>query len=273
MQRTYQHYWEDPYERRFLKRAAVLAILMHAVPFVAGMYWHLERPAKSIPVYDVQLVADDGVETEVSEQPAPNIPTPPPPPPEPKEEPEPEVKKEEPKPLPEPVKEAPAEKKKEEVKKPEPKKPEPKKEEPKKPPKEVEQPKLAKLDPERPPETPRGKTDAKIKKGEKDTPGINVKALPSALGAWARLVQRKVERVWVIPGGLRLTTENSAVISFWVDRGGNLVGEPIVRDDGGAPALAQSGLDAIKAAAPFPPLPDGAGGLEQEVQYNFVINQ
>jgi len=282
------HYLDDPNERRNTRVAALLAILLHAVPFALAMYGGFEVVKESISIYDVQLTAVNGLDTEISEQPARVRPAPPA-----TDKPRevvkpkvPEAKKEEPK----PAKEEPdlaLLKPKDEPKpnKPDPKKEAAKKETPKvekKPAKEtpkkvaaadIEMPALDRPAPERIQDTKQGKVDAKIKKGETGRPGIDIEALPSALGMWGRLVQRKVEKVWVVPGGVRLTPENALVISFWVDIQGNLVGQPVVRQDGNSPELMASGLLAIKEGAPYPPLPDSFKGPEQEVQYTFVINQ
>jgi outer membrane biosynthesis protein TonB len=282
------HYLDDPNERRNTRIAALLTILFHVIPFAFAMYGGFELVQQSISVYDVQLTAVNGLDTEISEQPAPAraaLPMPAVKPPEIPKPTLPEVKKEEPK----PSKDEPdlaSLKPKEE---PKPKKPEPKKEvakkelpkEEKKPPTvtpkkvaaaDIEMPALDRPAPERIQDTKQGKENAKIKKGVADRPGIDIEALPSALGMWGRLVQRKVEKVWVVPGGVKLTEENALIISFWVDTQGNLVGEPVIRQDGDSPELLASGLLAIKEAAPYPPLPESFKGLEQEVQYTFVIN-
>jgi TonB family protein len=96
--------------------------------------------------------------------------------------------------------------------------------------------------------------------------------LPSELGYWARMVQRKVSKYWQVPGGIRIDPENNqAKISFWVDRKGHLIGDPVVIQHANDPALAKSGLQALKLASPFPPLP--AAYIEPEVQvvYTFTL--
>jgi TonB family protein len=96
--------------------------------------------------------------------------------------------------------------------------------------------------------------------------------IPSELGGWVRLVQRKVERVWTTPGGVSMNAdENTAVVTFFVDRNGNLMDEPIITQHASDPAIGESGLRAIKASAPFPPLPDGYPRMEQLVEYEFSL--
>ncbi|MFO7974314.1 MAG: TonB family protein [Candidatus Hydrogenedentota bacterium] len=96
--------------------------------------------------------------------------------------------------------------------------------------------------------------------------------LPSELSYWARMVQRKVTKYWEVPGGIRIDPKNNqAKISFWVDRKGNLIGEPVVIQHANHVALAQSGLRALKLAAPFPPLPDTYIEPEVQVVYTFTL--
>ena len=95
---------------------------------------------------------------------------------------------------------------------------------------------------------------------------------PTALGTWALLVQRKVERYWQVPEDLRLdSAENEALVSFWVDRNGNLIKDPIVSKPASAPELGESGIRAIRRAIPFPPLPDNFKAMEQEVVLGFQL--
>ena len=48
---------------------------------------------------------------------------------------------------------------------------------------------------------------------------------------------------------------NEAVVSFWVSRDGRLIGEPEILKHALDPAIGNSAINAVKAAAPFPPLP------------------
>ena len=96
--------------------------------------------------------------------------------------------------------------------------------------------------------------------------------LPSELSYWARMVQRKVTRYWEVPGGIRIEPQNNqAKVSFFVDRKGNLIGEPVVIQHANDPALAQSGIRALKLSAPFPPLPDSYMEPDVEVAFTFTL--
>ena len=96
--------------------------------------------------------------------------------------------------------------------------------------------------------------------------------LPTTLGSWVLLVQSKVERFWQTPTGLRLNAaENEALVSFWVDRNGNLIGEPQVIKRASALELGESGVRAIRLAVPLPPLPDDFRAMEQEVVLRFTL--
>ena len=193
-------------------------------------------------------------------------PPPPPPPKEPepvakKEEPEPKPKKEEPKPKPKPKKEEP--KPKPVAKKEEPKpKPKPKKEEPKPKPK-------PKPTPPAPVEPPKPAPEVVAK--AQPEPGIQQKALPTVLSGWARSVQRKVERFWFVPPGMRMVDDNSVHVSFWVNRHGQLLSKPEIIKKGIQPELGESGIKAILNAQPFPPLPQSFQGNEQQVIYVFSV--
>lgn len=214
-----------------------MSVVLHAAAGVALTVSFDKPPKRAIPIaYEVQVLQ--------------------PPTPEPKEE----VKKVEPpkpKPKPKPKKPEPKPKpKKKKVKvekkpKPEPKKPEPKPEPPKEKPKPI--PEVVEPTPKK--------------------AGIQIKRqLPPLLNSWGRLVQRKVEKYWVVPGGIKIDEEDSgALISFWVDREGNLIGPPEIVKHGSDPALGESGVRAIRMAAPLPPLPMEYDEQEQQVVYMFSL--
>jgi len=67
--------------------------------------------------------------------------------------------------------------------------------------------------------------------------------------------------------------ENVAEVTFWVNRHGDLLGTPMVTKHAADPALGESGVNAIKLAAPFPPLPERYPHEEQMVVYGFTLNQ
>ncbi|MBI4558385.1 MAG: TonB C-terminal domain-containing protein [Candidatus Hydrogenedentes bacterium] len=230
-------------ESASLRRAIGISMAVHlGVLLSLGFRWYAAPIMPSAPVYEVRFVTDSPVETPEPPVAPPSEPVREPPPP-------PEPPKEEPKPEPKPK---PALKPKEEEKP---------KEEPK--PKEAPKPKpkptqLAKAEPK--PEVSK-QTGVTVKEG-----------LPNELSAWARLVQRKVEKFWQPPAGIRLDIENNqAMISFWVDREGNLMGEPEIVKHASDEELGLSGARAIRLAAPLPPLPDDFKGTEQEVVYVFTL--
>jgi TonB family protein len=104
-------------------------------------------------------------------------------------------------------------------------------------------------------------------------PGINLpQGTPTVLDGWARLVQMKVEKFWQIPAGMRVGgAENEAVVTFTVDRQGNLIEKPQVVKEADDPELGESGARAIELAAPLPPLPEDLKAFEQEVIYVFTL--
>ncbi len=282
MEPSHGRYRDTFRPRTRLSRALLGSIGVHLLVVLAAAYVPEKAPpTPKMIAYDVEFVSAQENESE-AEAPAaevtPPAPEPEPPPPEPEPEPEPEPPKPEPEPEPvakeEPAPEPEPEPKKEE--KPEPPKPEPKKVEPKKvepkkePPKETPKaeavtPKpvqVAKATPTlQPAEAP----------NEPASSGPQLKQqLPSALNGWARLVQRKVDKFWSVPGGIRATGDGAeAVISFWIDRQGRLIGRPEIIENGADPALAESGVRAVMAANPLPPLPDSYSAQEQQVIFAF----
>lgn len=97
------------------------------------------------------------------------------------------------------------------------------------------------------------------------------RGFPTVLGTWGSLVQRKVERAWEVPTGVRIDPlNNEAMVSFWVNRDGRLLGEPEIVKHANDPAIGESAIAAVKAAAPFPPLPDAYNKPEVQVVYTFV---
>ncbi|MCP4642326.1 MAG: TonB C-terminal domain-containing protein [bacterium] len=187
----------------------------------------------------------------------------------PEVEPEPEPPKPDP-PKPKPPEKKPEPKKEKPKPKPPEKKPEPKKEKkpdpPKPPEKKPDPPKPKKPAPKKPAAAPAPITPKPVK------PGVTMKEeLPSVLGYWGRLIKRRIERNWRVPGGVRMgADENSAMVSFWVNRKGQLTGEPQIVKAAKDPAIGVSAVRSIKASAPFPPLPEDYTEREVQVIYTFV---
>ena len=240
-----------------------VALVLSAFAHVAGVLFlprilDLSTP-QPIPIsYEIEVVSIPPLEPEpeVKSVEAPPEPKPePPPPPKPKPPPP------KPKPKPEPKKAAVKEEKKPEPKPEPPPKPKPK-------PKPETKPEVKKPAPEKP--LPRPEIVAKAPPPA--SKGVQRQQLPPILNAWGRLVQRKVEKYWQIPGGVLLTEENREVhISFWVDRDGRLLGRPKIVKDASDPALGESGIRSILMAEPLPPLPMEFRGRQQEVVYVFSL--
>jgi len=106
-------------------------------------------------------------------------------------------------------------------------------------------------------------------------PGINLpEGTPTMVDGWARLVQMKVEKFWQIPAGVRVGgAGNEAIVTFMVDRQGNLIEKPQVVKEADDLELGESGVRAIELAAPLPPLPEDLKAFEQEVIYVFKIGR
>lgn len=277
-----------------LRRAIVLSIVLH-VAIVAVLTVRLPREyhLAQAGMYSVELINPNAPPAEAPPlgQPdakPPESPKPAPPPPPPKQE--------EPKPkAPEPKNEAPKLVKEEKPKPEKPKEEKPKKETPKAERKKEEE----KKEPEKKPlkiarndnplqdlaDNPLDDLNA-IKQPTRPTkqqpqivPGVSsgkpglamAGGIPSALGMWGGLVQRKVEKEWEIPEGIQLgSPDDGALISFWVGRNGELLGEPEIVKHAVDPAVATSAIRAIKAVVPYPALPDSYGDAKVQVYYTFI---
>lgn len=269
-------HWQSATHSRTLQAAVVFSGVVHLGLFVATITnWRPPAP-KAIPIsFEVNFAAAPTPEPDPESKvvaPPPPAPKPEPPKPEPKKE---EPKKEEPKPEPKKEPEKVAEKKPEP--KPEPKKEPEKKPEPKKEPEKKETPKK---EPEKKPtpSVPAG-APSTLPKPEvvaaapPPSSGVQQNQLPSILNAWGRNVQRKVEKSWYPPAGMQLTPEQREVhIKFTVGRNGMLLAEPTVVKAANQ-ALAQSGINAIVAAQPLPPLPIEYAAEKQEVIYVFIVGE
>jgi len=254
----YADHWDTIRSTRSLRVAIVFSVVVHSVVAYALMTKVRHDPPKK-PVsitYHVEFLSPPTPEPEkkVAEK------APPPPPPKPK------VKKPEPKKKAEPKKVV----KKKEVKK---KKPPPKK---KKPPEKKKQPVVKKTPPKKKePEVvkkipPMPKPEVVAKAQPKS--GVQTKQLPTVLSAWGRLVQRKVEKYWQVPGGVGLTDANKDVhISFWVNRDGRLLSPPEIVKDAADPSLGASGVRAIMMSEPLPPLPNEYKEDVAQVIYVFTL--
>ncbi len=105
------------------------------------------------------------------------------------------------------------------------------------------------------------------------TPGGG-SGIPSELSLWGRQVVRKVEEQWFYPEGIDIDPANNmAEVMFTIDRNGNLTGEPAIVKEANDSRVGQSGLEAIKAAAPFPPLPETYTGAQLQIIYSFTMEQ
>lgn len=265
MENRFNQYWQEYNRKTPMYRAIVVSVVLHLI-VGAALLPSLRRAKKihaATPIsYEVKFVAPPPPKAEKK---VAKVVAPPPKKEEPKPKakakpkkkpkPKPVVKKAEPKPKPKPKVAKKVESKpkpKPEAKKAPPPKPEPKKEEPK-------------LTPQEP---------VKVAKApEPVETGVTLEQqLPSELNSWGRLVKRKVEKNWVVPGGIRIdASNNEAVISFWVAKNGRLIGEPEILRHASDPSVALSGLRAVKLAAPYPPLPEEFRDPEQQVVYGFTL--
>ncbi len=289
MLNRYDQLWHSLKKPGKLRPAIGMSALLHIGLVLAALYYglHKEIPVTKAAVFAVELSPEMAQSAESMAAPIPEpkpepIPEPPkpepkpePPPPEikpdPVPEPEPPAPEPEPKPMPKP--EPPKEKPKPEPKpeppkekpKPEPK-PEPPKEEPKpepkpEPPKEIPKPEpVPELPPKPAPPAPPSKSEVRMQQ-----------ALPGPLAAWGRLIQIKVEKTWRLPGGVRIDpSDNEAVVSFWVSKTGQIIGTPEIVKNAADPMVGRSAVEAVREAAPFPPLPDNYADTEAHVIYTFV---
>lgn len=288
MGNRYDEIWVGLWNRRSIRWAISFSLMVHLCVVVA-LWWNPLRKTRILP----ETFNEVTFFSAVAPTPAPSQPQLPPPTiqPEPVKEPEP--------PKPEPPKPEPP--------KPEPPKPEPKPD-PKPEPKPVEVAAATKVEPPKPepkPEPPKPKPEPPKPKPKplelkesvpepapkpmdllepqpvlqplqpidaEPTATLDFSTrLPTELGTWGGLVKRKVEARWAPPTGLRIAA-NEAIVSFWVDRRGNLIGEPEIIQHAQDRAVGDSALLAIKLGAPFPPLPKSFGEPEVNVIIVFRLN-
>lgn len=278
MGNRYDEIWVGLWNRRSLRWAISFSLMLH-VCVILFLWWNPMYRPKLLPktFNEVTFFSVAPARTEPKPEPPPPAPEPEPEPPKPeppKPEPKPEPPKPEPEPEPEPVEVAA-------VKKVEPPKPEPKPEPPKpkpEPPKEKPKPlELKESKPEPPPKPMKLLEPEPVLKpiepiDVEPTATLKFSAkLPNELSTWGGLVQRKVEARWSTPTGLQIA-ENEALVSFWVDRHGNLIGEPEIIKHAQDRAVGDSAVLAVKTGAPFPPLPKSYGGPEVNVIFVFRLN-
>lgn len=272
MEKHYEEYWRSFGESRRLRRAIAISLAIHIVVALL-MTQILPRKREFIvpSAFEVALMnqpsVNDNPPPPTPEPPTPEPPQPEPPKPEPPKPPDPEPPKVVEAKPPEPEKEKKEETKPKEKPKPKEKAKEKQKEEPK--PKETAKPKptpKAQQQPQKPPQQQK----------EKPTEtGVAVQAgVPSELAAWARLVEKKILKNWMIPAGILLDPNNNqADVAFWVDRQGNLIGQPEIIKEASDPEVGQSGIQAILLSVPLPPFPPECSKQEQEVVYTFTVVQ
>ena len=300
MRSFYAQFW--PWQSSAsLRKAVVVSIVLHAIVVTvltvrfpqtftltqAGMY-SIELMNPNAPPSSTPPLGDPAAKAPANPQPP--APPPPPPPPPKKDEPkakEPEPKREEPK----PVKKADVEKPKEEKPKKEVARDEKKKDDKKKdkndkktddkpvklarndnPLADVADSPLDDLRTSSAPTRPTRKQAEPVPGIASGKPGLQMAGgVPSALGMWGGLVQRKVEKEWVVPEGIQLgPVDDGALISFWVSNDGQLIGEPEVVKQALDSAVAISAIKAIKSAVPFPALPETYGDAKVQVYYTFI---
>ena len=269
MGNRYDDIWVGLWSRRRLRWAITVSLMLH-VCIILILWWNPVNKTQLIPQTFSEVTFFSPV---APARPAPKVEPPPPkvePAPEPvKEEPKPEPPKPEPKP--EPVQEAAVKKVDPPKKEPEPKKDPPKPD----PPKEKPKPKplkLKEIEPDPVPKPMELRDPEPIFKPMEpidDAPKATLDfsdSFPDELSTWGGLVKRKVEARWAVPSGLRIAA-NEALVSFWVDRRGNLIGEPEIIQHAEDRAVGDSALLAVKLAAPFPPLPSSF----REPEFNVII--
>lgn len=90
--------------------------------------------------------------------------------------------------------------------------------------------------------------------GKRREDSVDLQGEKGPYDTYLRLIRRKVERHWSYPQALPGKKEGSAVIRFTIDASGALERVRIATASG-SPALDEGTLDAVRAAAPFAPLP------------------
>lgn len=105
------------------------------------------------------------------------------------------------------------------------------------------------------PEPPRREETSPEAAGERREDSVDLQAKKTPYDAYLLLVRRKVERRWSDPPqALSGKKEGKAVIRFTIDASGALK-EVRIKTTSGNPTLDEGTLAAVRAAAPFTPLP------------------
>ncbi len=285
MDNRFEHYWHRSLHRSKLRYALIASVVFHGVLLTVLFGYFNWWPEPEAPeVFQVQLVqtsekVSDTPTEKVVEAPAPE---PAPPEPEPVVEP-PTSKPTPPEPVvkPTPPKEDPAKrgleekarKKKEKAEKEkrereEKEKAEKKKEREKKEKVAQEKKKLAEKKAREKEKKMELERLAKLK--AEAAQGVVADQLPTGLSGWARIVQRKVDHEWAIPAGIPLSEDDEMVkVEFWVTSAGEVFDGPRILKGTTQAALDASCIEAIKAASPLPPFPDGVDEPEQYIVYVF----
>ncbi len=258
MDNRFNHYWVTPWPQTHLRRMLFVSVALHVVlGFAVGRFYLKQTEIPPQLVFEVQFFSAPDpkpVKEVVAALPPPEKE------PETKPEPPPKVeKKPEPKPQPKLLPKVAKKVEPAPVKKPEQKPETIKKPAPKKPPR-----------PKPPPPKPEqaAKKDAPVQAQRVS----EAHTLPPELQSWGRRVQRKVERLWAAPAGIRMNTEETeAKVEFWVNRRGRLIQGPAVIQHAADRSLGESGVRAIRLAAPLPPLPETFSGSRQRVVYSFNV--
>ena len=271
MENRYDQYWRVLKGPTVFRRAVAVSVAAHVIVGGGFVVREAFRPSpEPKTVYHMSIVAETmkisetvpEKEVKPETNAAPKVE-----PPKPKEPPPP--KKAQPKvvkpPPPKKVAKVPAK----------PKAPEKKKVTKKDPPKAPPKQKKTEKPPAKPPPKPAAQPQPVVVAKREGTPKAGLalkKELPHILNFWARSVRKKVERHWAVPGGVLMDAHaNEATVSFWVNHSGQLLGEPEIVKHATDKRLGLSGVQAIKAGAPFPPLPEDYGAPEQEVVYVFRL--
>ncbi|WP_218079822.1 TonB family protein [Anthocerotibacter panamensis] len=102
--------------------------------------------------------------------------------------------------------------------------------------------------------------------GEGD-PGID-SAQDVDFGPYMNQLQRRVKRAWFAP---EQSNSRRTVLRFTIERNGQVSELKVSRSSGNATSD-QAAIDAVRRAAPFPPLPSAYRGDEIEITFTFDIN-
>jgi TonB family protein len=92
-----------------------------------------------------------------------------------------------------------------------------------------------------------------------------------ALGPYGRILYDRIKAAWVLPNIAKSFAKGMTEVKFTISRNGT-IGNIHVSQSSGWPPLDNAAVNAVRGAAPMPPLPDSFPGEQVGVTFRFYVN-